>query len=226
MATIMSSTSRALATSNLRALCPKPHSRAVYQGLQSGQGFSRRRQFHDSTHWSSSSAPPTSRDRGPKSQEDTQTDFSKLNVLGDTPAPATSIDACLPDGFQLDSGLKVVGGNGVLLLSGEAFSWRPWVGRNGRLLNSKGQWECGKEAWGILDLVWPRPDLLILGLGPSMHPVSPETRAHLNSLGIRLEIQDTRNAAAQFNLLATERGVGEVAAALVPTGWKEAQVVR
>ncbi len=54
-----------------------------------------------------------------------------------------------------------------------------------------------------------------------MHPISPETRKHINSLGIRIEVQDTRNAAAQFNLLATERGVGDVAAALIPIGWKE-----
>lgn len=63
-------------------------------------------------------------------------------------------------------------------------------------------------------------DILILGLGASMHPVSPETRRHINSLGIRVEVQDTRNAAAQFNLLATERGVQEVAAAMIPIGWK------
>ena len=46
-------------------------------------------------------------------------------------------------------------------------------------------------------------------------------RKYLNGLGIRLEIQDTRNAAAQFNLLATERGVQQVAAAMVPIGWRE-----
>lgn len=64
-------------------------------------------------------------------------------------------------------------------------------------------------------------DLLILGLGPSTHPVSPETRKQINSLGIRVDVQDTRNAAAQFNMLATERGVGNVAAALIPIGWRE-----
>lgn len=64
-------------------------------------------------------------------------------------------------------------------------------------------------------------DLLILGLGPFMHPIAPETKKHINSLGIRVEVQDTRNAAAQFNLLATERGVGDVAAALIPIGWRE-----
>jgi NADH dehydrogenase [ubiquinone] 1 alpha subcomplex assembly factor 3 len=43
----------------------------------------------------------------------------------------------------------------------------------------------------------------------------------MNGLGIRVDIQDTRNASAQFNLLATERGVSQVAAALIPIGWRE-----
>lgn len=190
---------------------------------------------------------PKSADRGPASQEDTQTDFGTMNVLGNTPAPTTAIDACLDDGFHLDNGLKISDGCGCILVSGEAFSWRPWEAgeRTGglqkrRMINQKGQWNVEKEAWGVLELMWPKPgigviqsyahecgtliwyqDLLILGLGPSTHPISPETRKYINSLGIRVDIQDTRNAAAQFNLLATERGVGNIAAALIPIGWKE-----
>lgn len=57
-------------------------------------------------------------------------------------------------------------------------------------------------------------------MGGSILPLSPETRKHINSLGIRVEVVDTRNAAAQFNLLATERGVSEIAAAMIPIGWK------
>ena len=66
-----------------------------------------------------------------------------------------------------------------------------------------------------------RADLLILGLGKEMRPISPSTRNAISALGLRVEILDTRNAAAQFNLLATERGVEDVAAALIPLGWKE-----
>jgi NADH dehydrogenase [ubiquinone] 1 alpha subcomplex assembly factor 3 len=54
-----------------------------------------------------------------------------------------------------------------------------------------------------------------------MAPLSPKTRKFMNGLGIRVDIQDTRNASAQFNLLATERGVSQVAAALIPIGWRE-----
>jgi NADH dehydrogenase [ubiquinone] 1 alpha subcomplex assembly factor 3 len=110
------------------------------------------------------SPKPKSHDRGPRSTEDTQTDFSSLNVLGNTPAPSTSIDACLWDGFHLDSGVKITGGTGVLLVAGEAFSWRPWEAGKGdnkmRLINDKGQWEVEDEAWGLLGLVWPKPGTL------------------------------------------------------------------
>ncbi|EAW11476.1 Mth938-like domain-containing protein [Aspergillus clavatus NRRL 1] len=166
---------------------------------------------------------PTSRDRGPPSKEDTQTDFAALNVLGNVPAPTTAIDACLDTGFHLNSGVKITGGDGVLLVGGEAFAWRPWKAREGTkdgMLNAKGQFDVDEEAWGLLGLVWPRPDLLLIGMGSSVFPLSPETRRHINSLGIRVDVLDTRNAAAQFNLLATERGVSEIAAAMIPIGWK------
>lgn len=185
---------------------------------------------------------PKTKDRGPPSKEDTQTDFNAMNVLGATPAPTTAVDACMNDGFALNSGLKVTG-SGVILFGGEVFQWRPWLreGRKegtigsgatgdddkgvmstgGKLQNSKGQWDVDRQAWGVLDLAWPKPDLLVLGTGRTILPLSPETRRHINNLGIRIEVQDTRNAAAQFNLLATERGVQQIAAALIPIGWRE-----
>lgn len=52
-------------------------------------------------------------------------------------------------------------------------------------------------------------------------PLSPELKKHISSLGMRVEVLDTRNAASQFNLLATERGVTDVAAVLIPLGWVE-----
>ncbi|PGH09254.1 hypothetical protein GX51_00696 [Blastomyces parvus] len=155
--------------------------------------------------------------------------LSALNVLADVAGPSTAIDACLPDGFQLDNGVRITDGDGCLLVDGEVFTWRPWEagkgggdGRGGMraMINDKGQWDVSGEVWGVLKLVWPKPDLLILGLGASVYPISPETRKQINLLGLRVEVQDTRNAAAQFNLLATERGVQDVAAALIPIGWK------
>ncbi|RAH77129.1 DUF498 domain protein [Aspergillus japonicus CBS 114.51] len=170
------------------------------------------------------SAKPSTHDRGPQSTEDTQTDFAALNVLGNIPAPTTAIDATLDTGFHLNNGVKITGGDGVMLVGGEAFPWRPWQaapgGHRDGMLNKKSQFELDEQVWGVLDLVWPRPDLLILGMGEYVFPLSPETKKYLNSLGVRVEVADTRNAAAQFNLLATERGVSEIAAAMVPIGWK------
>jgi NADH dehydrogenase [ubiquinone] 1 alpha subcomplex assembly factor 3 len=73
---------------------------------------------------------------------------------------------------------------------------------------------------GDLILTW-LVELLILGIGPQMRPISPETRKAITKLGMRVEVLDTRNAASQFTLLATERGINNVAAALMPVGWKD-----
>ena len=54
-----------------------------------------------------------------------------------------------------------------------------------------------------------------------MLPLAKETRLLLAEQGVRVEVQDTRNAAAQFNLLATERGVGSICVGLIPLGWRE-----
>jgi NADH dehydrogenase [ubiquinone] 1 alpha subcomplex assembly factor 3 len=113
---------------------------------------------------------PPSRERGPASEESTQTDFSSLDVLGSTPVPSTSIDACLWDGFHLNNGVKITNGAGVLLVNGESFAWRPWNANRGegedkrRLITEKGLWEAGDESWGVLALVWPKPGELGLVL--------------------------------------------------------------
>ena len=73
----------------------------------------------------------------------------------------------------------------------------------------------------VLRLTTWTTDLLILGLGPEIRPLSPATRRAISNLGMRIEVLDTRNAASQYNMLATERGVEDVAAALIPIGWKE-----
>lgn len=60
--------------------------------------------------------------------------------------------------------MKVVGGSGVVLIAGEAFTWRPWEANAGptrlRIVNEKGQFEVPDQAWGLLELVWPKPGML------------------------------------------------------------------
>lgn len=134
------------------------------------------------------SAPPKSKDRGPPSTEDTQTDFAAMNILGNTPAPTTGIDSCSYDGFALNNGMKVVG-SGVLLVGGEAFRWSPWIheGRKegtigegakgndnkgvasegGKVLNAKGQFDVSDHSWGVLEVVWPKPGMFACGIRSS-----------------------------------------------------------
>lgn len=137
---------------------------------------SRVRRIHTTRPLLMQSRPPKSRDRGPKSEEDTQTDFGALDVLRNTAAPATSIDATTSDGFALNNQMRV-SGCGLLLVGGEAFRWRPWIkeekkadkaeGGMGRLTNGKGQWEVDQGAWGVLELVWPKPGMC----NPSFPPI-------------------------------------------------------
>jgi len=109
---------------------------------------------------------PVGHDRGPESDESTQTDFAALDVLGNTPPPSTAVDATLPSGFQLNSGVEISGGDAVILLGGEAFVWRPWKTVQGAandleakatMINAKGQFEVDEKVWGLLSAVYPRP---------------------------------------------------------------------
>ncbi|KAK3215615.1 hypothetical protein GRF29_8g557700 [Pseudopithomyces chartarum] len=130
-----------------------------------------RRNLH-STSANEATRPPRSH-RNSQPAENTQADFSALDVLRNTAAPATSIDACTNDGFALNNNAKI-SGCGLLLVGGEAYRWRPWLSDHrkegtvrggatgddamtGRLLNAKGQWDIPEEAWGLLDVVWPKP---------------------------------------------------------------------
>ncbi|KAM9873907.1 hypothetical protein VD0002_g6937, partial [Verticillium dahliae] len=94
------------------------------------------------------------------------TDLADFDVLGSTPIPSTNIEATLPRGFLLNSGLSIFDGAGALLVNGEAFAWRPWLAKRKpgvseeeslTLVNKKGQFELPAEAFAVLSLMWPRP---------------------------------------------------------------------
>lgn len=92
------------------------------------------------------------------------TDLEALDFYADVPAPATSVEACLADGFVLNNGARIEGGDGCVLVDGEAFRWRPWLcggGGGGAMLNGKGQFEVPEEAWGLFKLLWPKPGTFV-----------------------------------------------------------------
>lgn len=180
---------------------------------------------------------PVSHDRGPESKEDTQTDFGAMDIYANIPTPATSIDACTSDGFHLDNGIKITGYAGVIVAGGEAWSWRPWMALQSQsttqatsseisiLLDARrGILTIPKQSLGLLAMLHPKPDLLIFGTGSKLWMLAPETKRYLmEELGIRVDVMDTGNASAAYNLLAKERGVeggAGVGGAFLPIGWK------
>jgi hypothetical protein len=84
-------------------------------------------------------------------------------VLGHLPQPGGSIDSCLKNGFNFSSGINVTGS--VLILGGEVFRWFPTRDEASTphlpMLNDAGQWEVEGDAFGALDIVWPKPGTLL-----------------------------------------------------------------
>jgi NADH dehydrogenase [ubiquinone] 1 alpha subcomplex assembly factor 3 len=68
----------------------------------------------------------------------------------------------------------------------------------------------------FLDLIKPRPELVVLGCGSSIGRVSPALEAALKEREIAIEALDTVNAVATFNILNQEGRA--VVGALLPAG--------
>lgn len=76
--------------------------------------------------------------------------------------------------------------------------------------------EFNENLTDILSLVYPKPELLIVGLGKRTRMLGPETKQRLNKLGIRVETGDTKSCALSYDLLATERSPALVASIMLP----------
>ncbi|KAE8221147.1 hypothetical protein CF319_g5445 [Tilletia indica] len=88
---------------------------------------------------------------------------------------------------------------GVVLPNGKG--WEEWVEEEGAV-------------WKALELVQPRPEILVFGTGRTVLPLPQNIKSYLNSLGVQVDVQNTRAACSTFNLLIEEgRRVG---AALLP----------
>lgn len=159
--------SRTVKSSHFRSIAPTTSQYTLARPSTRSYQRAPARCLHTTRPTQMRSKPPKSRDRGPRSNEDTQTDFRELDVLRNTIAPATSIDACTGDGFSLNNQVRI-SDSGILLIGGEAFRWWPWAKGGsagshselkGKLLNAKGQWEVQQESWGALELVYPKPGM-------------------------------------------------------------------
>ncbi|KGK35773.1 hypothetical protein JL09_g5077 [Pichia kudriavzevii] len=76
--------------------------------------------------------------------------------------------------------------------------------------------ELTPKLFDILSLAYPKPELIIAGLGKRTRMLGPKTRESLNKLGIRVETSDTKSSALSYDLLATERSPALVASIMLP----------
>ncbi|XP_054472493.1 NADH dehydrogenase [ubiquinone] 1 alpha subcomplex assembly factor 3 [Anoplopoma fimbria] len=92
------------------------------------------------------------------------------------------------------------------------------------------QWNVGsyedisEESVSLFHMLEPRIEILVLGTGARVERINPSVLALLKRKGIAVEVQDTPNACATFNFLASERRV--VAAGLIPPPVSTALEVR
>ncbi|KAF3168146.1 hypothetical protein TWF225_008733 [Orbilia oligospora] len=164
----------------------------------------------DSGNTSKQEPPPKA---GPKpGGNDPNEVFTDMNVLSGVPPPASAIECVYEDGFLLNNGMRFSGKDGIIIVHNEAFNWLS----HGAARVRNGVLELDEDLWGVLDVVAPKPELLILGTGARSIPISPRVKNHLHLLGIRIDSMDTNNAASQYNMLATERPGQIVATALLP----------
>ncbi|KAF3913924.1 hypothetical protein ABW21_db0205749 [Orbilia brochopaga] len=164
---------------------------------------------------SSSQEPPPK--IGPKKGgSDPNEVFTDMNILSGVPPPASAIETVYADGFLLNNGMRFQGRDGIVIVHNEAFNWLT----NGAARVRNGVLELEDELWGVLDVVAPKPELLILGTGARSLQISAKTKEHLHDLGIRIDSMDTHHAASSYNLLATERPGQIVAAALLPASFR------
>lgn len=104
-------------------------------------------------------------------------------------------------GFTVNANFLV---GSVILFPKQSFLWRvrTWEG-------------ITPESLAIFDLVTPRPEIVVLGLGDSVQRLPNDVHGFFRDRGIMLEIADTRIACQQFNHLSD--GLWRnVAAALIP----------
>jgi len=105
-----------------------------------------------------------------------------------------------PGGFQV-GGARVEGA--VVLCGGRLFRWRV-----------RGHAEVGPGSLGVVGVLRPKADILVVGSGRNTVRPSEALRAFAREQGCSLEVQATAAAVSTYNVLSQEGR--EVVAALLP----------
>ncbi|KAL0095869.1 NADH dehydrogenase 1 alpha subcomplex assembly factor 3 [Phycomyces blakesleeanus] len=115
-------------------------------------------------------------------------------------------------GFVLSNNAKVE--EPMILLNGSAFLWR--VPQETDVLPMQ-NWDL--DVFKIFEVVTPKPELIMFGTGKHFAPMPAKVRQYFYKLGIQVDVMNTKNAAATYNVLAEEGR--RVAAALLPLGRRD-----
>lgn len=122
--------------------------------------------------------------------------ISDFDIYNDLPTPANTVEVVLHNGFRLTSGVRVITEDPVnkplalLLLGTEAFEID--LSAPGMVQGlDKGFVTLSKEVLSVLEVVHPKPELLVVGLGKKSRLLTPDTRKLITSLGIQIELSTT-----------------------------------
>lgn len=122
--------------------------------------------------------------------------ISDFDIYNELPIPANTVEVVLHNGFRLTSGVRVITEDPVnkplalLLLGTEAFEIN--LSEPGLIAGlDKGFVTISPEVLRVLEVVHPKPELLVVGLGKKSRLLTPETRKVITSLGIQIELSTT-----------------------------------
>lgn len=167
-------------------------------------------QFAPPRLFSSTPSQPPSPSPAPPSTPEQKAPSSPFDLLGTdlVGAPTlgslrASIDALGPTSFTI-SGVRVAGS--VLVMPDFSTLW-----------NVDSVDQIVPQAFALVKLIRPRPDVVFVGTGAQLLPVSPELRDWFRGIGVSVESMDTKNACHTFNVLNQE--ARNVAAALLPASY-------
>ncbi|KAI7833711.1 NADH dehydrogenase 1 alpha subcomplex assembly factor 3 [Kickxella alabastrina] len=113
------------------------------------------------------------------------------------------ITESLPTGFRLNNGHTVYGP--ILIVNNEAFSLKippPKADSSGKVVNPLMLLDA--RALEVLNIVTPKPEMVVVGGGAGLSLLSGPARKYLTSIGINVELASTRYASSTFNTLSEE----------------------
>ncbi|KAF8883184.1 NADH dehydrogenase 1 alpha subcomplex assembly factor 3 [Gymnopilus junonius] len=150
-------------------------------------------------------------------------DRSFTNLLADDNPPAVQVASISESGIQLADGLIIPGA--CIFLEGKVFLWDvPEINLKSKVTAERWHgWD--EDRFELLDVVTPRPEILLLGTGKTLIMPPPFLRPYLSKHGIQLDVMDTRNACSTYNILAEEgRRVAAALMPLTPYSWPKSSI--